>query len=159
MDEREAAANRPEEEEMEDEEDIEREMEKGERKDDSMDMSVPADHPVLPEDRDETPADLAEFLADIQDYAPAIPDAVTQYYLQRAGCNVTDIAALRTISLATQKFITDVAKDSMLACKNRQLNKRGMTSVNARMVLTIDDLAKGLEAQGMHMKKPPYYSQ
>jgi len=74
----------------------------------------PSAVPPGPESRLPTRKDasLKEFLNKMDDYAPIIPDAVTNYYMTRAGLPPppqTDQRLARLLALATQKFIADIA--------------------------------------------------
>jgi len=55
---------------------------------------------------------LREFLVAMDEYAPIIPDAVTDYYLALSGLSTNDIRLKRLLALATQKFISDIATDA-----------------------------------------------
>ncbi|CAP67530.1 uncharacterized protein PODANS_6_11840 [Podospora anserina S mat+] len=77
-------------------------------------------------------ASLKEFLNKMDDYAPIIPDAVTNYYMTRAGLPPppqTDQRLARLLALATQKFIADIAADAYQYSRIRASN----TSANNPM--------------------------
>lgn len=68
---------------------------------------------------------LREFLGKMDDYAPLIPDAVTDYYMTVAGLPPppeTDRRLARLLALATQKFIADVAADAYQYSRIRSTN-------------------------------------
>ncbi|KAK4245030.1 TAF10-like protein [Corynascus novoguineensis] len=90
--------------------------------------------PTIPEPRLPTRKDtsLKEFLNKMDDYAPIIPDAVTNYYMTRAGLPPppqTDQRLARLLALATQKFIADIAADAYQYSRIRASN----TSANNPM--------------------------
>ncbi|KAF4589915.1 hypothetical protein GQ602_003804 [Ophiocordyceps camponoti-floridani] len=74
--------------------------------------AAPAPDSKVPSRKD---LSLREFLHRIDDYAPIIPDAVTHYYMTKAGLPPppqTDPKLARLLALATQKFIADIAADA-----------------------------------------------
>jgi transcription initiation factor TFIID subunit 10 len=83
---------------------------------------LPAIEPRIPQKKD---ASLREFLGKMDDYAPIIPDAVTDYYLTLAGFPPppeTDRRLARLLALATQKFIADIAADAYQYSRIRSTN-------------------------------------
>ncbi|KAJ9143449.1 Transcription initiation factor TFIID subunit 10 [Pleurostoma richardsiae] len=97
------------------------------------DEDVPAAAPP-PESRLPTKKDtsLKEFLNKMDDYAPVIPDAVTNYYMTKAGLPPppqTDQRLARLLALATQKFVADIAADAYQYSRIRASN----TSANNPM--------------------------
>lgn len=59
---------------------------------------------------DKTLAEMLELMKG--EFAPIIPDAVTDYYLARNGFETADVRVKRLLALATQKFISDIAQDA-----------------------------------------------
>ena len=116
---------------------------------------------------------LADFLMQLEDYSPTIPDTVTKYYLSTAGFDTSDPRVLRLVSLATQKFISDIANDALQHCKMRGGSggaastsgasaganpKGGKNPKDRKYVMTTDDLANAMADQGITVKKPPYFT-
>ncbi|KAI1428760.1 transcription initiation factor TFIID 23-30kDa subunit-domain-containing protein [Xylaria sp. FL1777] len=92
------------------------------------------EHPVPVEAKVASKKDtsLKEFLSKMDDYAPIIPDAVTNYYMTKAGLPPpphTDQRLARLIALAVQKFVADVAADAYQYSRIRASN----TSANNPM--------------------------
>ncbi|RPB05523.1 transcription initiation factor IID, TAF10 subunit [Choiromyces venosus 120613-1] len=78
-------------------------------------IAQPAPPPMPKKDRT-----LREFLGMMEEYAPIIPDAVTDYYLSLSGLNTSDPRLKRLLALATQKFIADIATDAYQYSRIRQ---------------------------------------
>lgn len=101
---------------------------------------------------------LVDFLTQLDDYTPTIPDAVTSYYLNAAGFEAADSRIVRLVSLAGQKFISDIANDALQHCKMRgsgQSSKK--TGKDKRYTLTMEDLTPALTEYGINVKKPHYF--
>ncbi|KAJ2395122.1 hypothetical protein GGI23_004422 [Coemansia sp. RSA 2559] len=103
---------------------------------------------------------LAEFLVQMDDYAPIIPDALTDYYLAQAGFECTDVRIKRLLALATQKFISDVTTDAFQYNRIRQQasKEKKFHSKDRKTVLNMDDLSAALSEYGVNIKKPEYFS-
>ncbi|KAF5282825.1 hypothetical protein FQR65_LT02822 [Abscondita terminalis] len=107
---------------------------------------------------------LSDFLLQLEDYTPIIPDAVTAHFLQSSGFEPRDPRLLRLISIAAQKFISDIANDALQHCKMRSSNNssshsssKGKGSKDRRYCLTMEDLTPALAEFGITIKKPHYY--
>ncbi|XP_067381713.1 transcription initiation factor TFIID subunit 10 [Channa argus] len=103
---------------------------------------------------------LADFLMQLEEYTPTIPDAVTGYYLNRAGFEASDPRIIRLISLASQKFISDIANDSLQYCKMKGTasgSSRSKTK-DKKYTLTMEDLTPALTEYGINVKKPYYFT-
>eukprot|EP00039_Didymoeca_costata_P001076 m.49470 g.49470 ORF g.49470 m.49470 type:complete len:136 (-) comp10616_c0_seq2:2766-3173(-) len=109
---------------------------------------------------DLTGSEFVSFLENLNDFTPTIPAAVIQFHLMRSGLKTSDERVVKLIALATQKFVADVALDSMQHCKQRQANQQGskrQTIKEKRHVLATTDLQAALQEHGIHVHKPPYY--
>ncbi|VEN37838.1 unnamed protein product [Callosobruchus maculatus] len=107
---------------------------------------------------------LSDFLLQLEDYTPTIPDAVTCYYLRSSGFEPKDPRLVRLISIAAQKFISDIANDALQHCKMRTTNSSSHSSSKSkqgtkdrRYCLTMEDLTPALAEFGITIKKPHYY--
>uniref|UniRef100_A0ACD5XW28 Uncharacterized protein n=1 Tax=Avena sativa TaxID=4498 RepID=A0ACD5XW28_AVESA len=63
--------------------------------------------------RHDDEAVLTEFLSSLMDYTPTIPDELVEHYLGRSGFHCPDVRLTRLVAVATQKFISDIASDSL----------------------------------------------
>ncbi|KAI8978470.1 transcription initiation factor TFIID 23-30kDa subunit-domain-containing protein [Pilobolus umbonatus] len=113
--------------------------------------------PNISEDETKKEKTVAEFLTMMDNYAPIIPDAVTDYYLSKSGFDCDDVRIKRLLALATQKFVADIATDAYQYCKVRQSSNR-KTGKDRKTVLTMEDLTAALAEYGVNVKKPEYYS-
>jgi len=104
-------------------------------------------------------APLNDLVTQLEDYHPTIPDAVTSYYVNRAGFEASDPRVVRLISLAAQKFISDIANDALQFSRMRGA---GQSSKKAgkekRYTLTMEDLGPALNEYGINVKKPQYFT-
>ncbi|XP_019723647.1 transcription initiation factor TFIID subunit 10 [Hippocampus comes] len=103
---------------------------------------------------------LADFVMQLEEYTPTIPDAVTGYYLNRAGFEASDPRIIRLISLASQKFISDIANDALQYCKMKGTASGSSRSKakDKKYTLTMEDLAPALSEYGVNVKKPYYFT-
>lgn len=66
---------------------------------------------------------------------------------------------IRLVSLAAQKFVSDVANDALQHCKTRGASQTSKTSKgkDRRYSLTMEDLTPALAEYGITVKKPHYF--
>ncbi|KAK7030637.1 transcription initiation factor TFIID subunit 10 [Favolaschia claudopus] len=112
---------------------------------------------------------LAEFMLMLDDYEPLIPNEVTDYYLQRVGFECEDVRLKRLLSLAAQKFVSDIAADAYQHARIRTNAQGGRSRTNqpfagpnsnkdkTRTALTMDDLSAALSEYGINSRKPDFY--
>jgi len=102
---------------------------------------------------------LADFMTQLEDYPATIPDSVTAYYLNSAGFEGTDPRLVRLVSLAAQKFISDVANDALQHCKMRASSQAAKKQARDKqqLTLTMEDLTPALAEYGINVTKPQYY--
>eukprot|EP01080_Neovahlkampfia_damariscottae_P006921 gene6921-11084_t len=104
-----------------------------------------------------------QFLQELEDYNPAVPTELVEYYLKQSGFQSSDPNVTKLIALAGQKFISEICSDSMHYCKIRQQSSLSRDKVNPltkekRYVFSTDDLSKSLNEKGIEIKKPEYYT-
>mmetsp|Transcript_20381 Transcript_20381/g.34154 ORF Transcript_20381/g.34154 Transcript_20381/m.34154 type:complete len:132 (-) Transcript_20381:317-712(-) len=110
------------------------------------------------------PEGAEEFVASLEEYTPTIPDVLTQYYLTRSGFSEPDTKLSRLISLAAQKFVSDIAEEANWYTAQRQQigmkakHDQGFDVRDKRKVLTTEDLAAAIKEYGVSIKKPVYFA-
>ncbi|OEL24843.1 Transcription initiation factor TFIID subunit 10 [Dichanthelium oligosanthes] len=104
--------------------------------------------------RHDDEAALTEFLSSLMDYTPTIPDELVEHYLGRSGFHCPDLRLTRLVAVATQKFLSDIASDSLQHCKARVAapikDNKSKQPKDRRLVLTMDDLSKALREKSPH---------
>eukprot|EP00296_Roombia_truncata_P002818 JP438874.1.p1 GENE.JP438874.1~~JP438874.1.p1 ORF type:complete len:133 (+),score=8.69 JP438874.1:21-419(+) len=102
---------------------------------------------------------LDDFMESLDTYVPTIPDDVTEYYLKTAGFNCPNTRVKRLVSLAAQKFISDVTNEAMQHYKIRQQapGKKQKLS-DSKVILTMEDVAPVLRDFGLNVQKPEYHT-
>lgn len=66
----------------------------------------------------------------------------------------------RLISIAAQKFVSDVVNEAYTHCKLKATVPQGKGAkgkVEKKLTLTLEDLVPVLAEYGITVKKPPYY--
>lgn len=76
-----------------------------------------------------------------------------------AGFEASDPRVVRLISLAAQKFVSDIANDALQFSRMRgagQSSKK--VGKEKRYTLTMEDLGPALNEYGINVKKPQYFT-
>ncbi|RPA87578.1 hypothetical protein BJ508DRAFT_193981, partial [Ascobolus immersus RN42] len=101
---------------------------------------------------------LKDFLGMMDECAPIIPDAVTDYYLSLSGLSTPDVRLKRLLALATQKFISEIAADAFQYSKVRQGGGQGGGGgAGTRNVLTLEDLGCAVSEYGVDVRRGEFY--
>ncbi|KAM0856687.1 hypothetical protein ACQ4PT_048959 [Festuca glaucescens] len=112
--------------------------------------------------RHDDEAILTEFLSSLMNYSPTIPDELVEHYLGRSGFHSPDLRLTRLVAVAAQKFVSDIASDSLQHCKARVAapikDNKSKQPKDRRLVLTMDDLSKALLEHGVNLKHPEYFA-
>lgn len=111
------------------------------------------------------PSDTLERVEDLLDkvetYNSVIPDAVTKNILESSGINNCSPDVTRLISLAAQKFISDISYEALQHCKMRGGGKDQKSKSSGRdrkYAMSNEDVIVALADQGVSIRKPPYYA-
>ena len=82
----------------------------------------------------------------------------TVHTFHKSSC-ICDLCRIRLVSLAAQKFVSDVANDALQHCKTRGASQTSKTSKgkDRRYSLTMEDLTPALAEYGITVKKPHYF--
>ncbi|CEH16141.1 transcription initiation factor subunit taf10 [Ceraceosorus bombacis] len=107
---------------------------------------------------------LGEFLGMLDGYDPLIPDEVTEHYLSKVGFECDDQRLKRLLSLAAEKFVSDIATDAFQYARirtnagpGRQRAGASGARDRARTVLTMDDLSAALGEYGINAGRSFYH--
>lgn len=122
---------------------------------------------------------LAQFMLMLDDYKPLIPDEVTDYYLEKVGFECDDIRLKRFLSLAAEKFVSDIAADAFQYARIRTnagpagkpkgpggagsgAGSAGASAAagqkdRSKTVLTMDDLSAALGEYGINARRAEWY--
>ncbi|KAL3893286.1 MAG: hypothetical protein SGPRY_014335, partial [Prymnesium sp.] len=84
-----------------------------------------------------------------------LPDEVTSHFLGLSGFQCSDVRVQRIISLAAHKFVADITNDAL---QNTKLRQQGKAGKEARLALTMEDLAASCKEFGIHIAKPQYFA-
>lgn len=99
-------------------------------------------------------------LQHLEQHAPSIPDSVTEHYLNRAGMNTDDTRIVRLVSLAGQKFLSDILNDAWRLSKLKVSAQAARSNKNKekRSALVVEDVASALQERGITLHRSPYYT-
>lgn len=104
---------------------------------------------------------VEDLLERVEDYNSVIPDSVTNSILKGAGVDNQTSEVTRLISLAAQKFISDISYEALQHCKMRGGGKEQKSKSSGRdrkYAMSSEDVVVALSDQGLTVKKPPYFA-
>ncbi|KAL0211373.1 hypothetical protein P9112_009671 [Eukaryota sp. TZLM1-RC] len=98
-----------------------------------------------------TESDISDLLSQLKTFTPTIPEDLTKYLLNKAGALV-DNDGVKLVSLAAQKFMTELLEESVL-CSYATVAK---TDPNSR-TFKLEDLMMAMNEKGISIAKPQYF--
>jgi|MDTB01.1.fsa_nt_gb transcription initiation factor TFIID subunit 10 len=105
---------------------------------------------------------VSSFLSNLEEYNPTVPEAVTLYYMNKAGTEVGDSRMVKLMSLAADHFLAKTVYESRQICMLRQENsssgrsrKRKMQEIAGTTEDTFQeqDLDAALQAAGIRVRR------
>ncbi|EDV33628.1 uncharacterized protein Dana_GF13872 [Drosophila ananassae] len=104
---------------------------------------------------------LSDFMSQLEDYTPLIPDAVAAHYLNMGGFQADDKRIVRLISIAAQKYMSDIIDDALQHSKARTHMQTtnipgGSKAKDRKFTLTMEDLQPALADYGINVRKMDY---
>ena len=112
---------------------------------------------------------LNNFLSNLDEYSPTIPEAVTEFYMNRGGVEVGDPRMVKLVALAADHFLAKTIFESRQVCLLRQENtasssakskKRKIAEVSNKTEDTLqeEDLDRALMAAGVRVRRSKHKS-
>lgn len=129
-----------------------------------VNVTPPSMTPHIPGVEGMTEGEISTFLTSLDEFTPTIPDGLTNHYLKQSGIAEPDVRITRLISIAAQKFVTQIAADARQCAQQRsemmarEKRDRGFDAKDKRVMLTMEDVADALGEYGVNVAKPPYFS-
>eukprot|EP00798_Chlamydomonas_sp_ICE-L_P015521 gene15521-21609_t len=106
------------------------------------------------------PSGAYELLEAVEEQPLTVPDELTTYLMRKSGVDPKDPKLVKLVSLAAQRFIAATVHDSIQLCKARlsSTTKRQLkvSGYKDRLVLTTEDLSRGLRECGVNETGSPW---
>lgn len=98
--------------------------------------------------------DLCEFLSSLDNYNPTVPEAFTAYHLERSGVAVRDERICKLVSLAADKFISEIIHEAkQISILRQQAVKNQKRKLEMSETLEIDDLEGSLSQLRIYLRR------
>lgn len=99
---------------------------------------------------------ITNLVLQLEDTPSIIPDRVTASYMNSAGFEDKDPRVTRLISLASQKFMSELVTDAMQLYKVKLVSVSRKHLKDKKATLTMEDLDPALNNHNINPTKPPY---
>ncbi len=98
--------------------------------------------------------DLCEFLSGLDNYAPTVPESLSAYYIERSGVAIIDDRIPKLVSLAADRFISEIVHEAKQISILRQNNVKNQKR-RAEMSDTLenDDLEGSLAQMRIYLRR------
>lgn len=97
---------------------------------------------------------MSDFLASLDSYTPTVPEALSAFHLQRSGAAVKDERICKLVSLAADKFISEIIHESkQMSVLRQQAVKNQKRKTEMQETLENDDLEGSLAHMRIYLRR------
>lgn len=98
--------------------------------------------------------ELNEFLSSLDSYNPTVPEAFSAFHLQRSGVAVKDERICKLVSLAADKFISEIIHEAkQISVLRQQSVKNQKRKLEMSETLENDDLESSLAQMRIYLRR------
>lgn len=96
---------------------------------------------------------LGSFLLMLDDYKPTIPEAVSQYYLEKSGVTVEDQRIAKFVSLAADQFLSEIIHDATQLGKLQKQGAKNKRKQDTSEILELADIEGSLAKRNIYLRR------
>lgn len=96
---------------------------------------------------------IGSFLLMLDEYKPTIPEAVSQYYLEKSGVTVEDQRIAKFVSLAADQFLSEIIHDATQLGKLQKQGAKTKRKQDTLEMLELADVEGSLAKRNIYLRR------